>query len=72
MASPAPREHPAPLEATTLLELAFGDQEFIVAEYRDGVVVLRIDDNPPLLVNLDQLREVVVGFRALGKAKGWK
>ncbi len=72
MASPAPRERPAPLEATTLLELAFGDQELVVAEYRDGVIVVRIDDGTRLLLDAEQLREVVQGFRSVGKAKGWK
>jgi len=72
MATPQPRVRPEPAAATTLLELDFGDQELIVAEYADGVVVVRIDDGTRLVLDLEQLREVVRGFRDIGKKKGWR
>ncbi len=70
MSSPAPRPRPAPVAPTVLLELDLGDQELVVAEYPDGVIVLRVDDHP-LRLDAAQLESLVAAFRTLGTARGW-
>ncbi len=53
---PTPRAHAAPASATTLLALDFGDQELVVAEYPDGVVIVRIDDGTVLRMRRRDVR----------------
>jgi hypothetical protein len=56
---------------TALLEIDFGDTEFVVREHRDGLFTLHLDDQPPLVVNADQMQTIVGGFLQIGKTKGW-
>jgi hypothetical protein len=49
--------------------LDFGDQELVGAEYADGVVIVRIDDGTRLVLDAEQLRDVVRGFRTIGKVR---
>jgi hypothetical protein len=67
-----PRTPPAAaLPVRDWLEADFGDAEFTVREFPDGMFVVQIDAGNRLLVNADQMQVLVGGFMALGREKGW-
>jgi hypothetical protein len=57
--------------ATTRLELDFGDADLVVREFSDGMWAIEVNGMDRLLVNTDQMRDIVTGFVAIGRAKGW-
>lgn len=64
-----PRER-VPPTATTRFELEFGDGEFVVTEFSDGMWAIEVDGYR-LIVNTEQMQTIVGGIARIGSAKGW-
>ena len=60
----------APIKATEIGAVYFGDDEVLVHEYSDGMYSLS-NAGHQTTVNEDQMKEIVGLFHGIGKAKGW-
>jgi hypothetical protein len=55
---------------TILVELAFGDDGFVVTEHRDGLITIETA-SPRLIVNQEQFEQIVRRLAEVGRMKGW-
>ena len=65
-----PRDVPAPEPPTTLLEVDLGDSELVVREHPDGMFTLDMPE-PRLVAGPEHFEQIVRGFDAIARAKGW-
>ena len=53
------------------VEFDLGDGEIVLDEFSDGAYVLRVNDEPPIVLSTAATVVLVGAFAAIGKAKGW-